>query len=108
MLALRGFGNEFFDHTEAATITPEAKPNNAFCTRTGIWSFMKKTNAEPSIVPSSGKSNPMAIVSIYALRGTRLLMPMAPVGHTRRQRWQPTHLLPTSCGRRVAWSKTMA
>ena len=42
------------DHTEAATITPDAKPNNSFCSCTDISSFMKKTNAEPSIVPRSG------------------------------------------------------
>ena len=50
------------DHTDAATITPDAKPNNVFCSRTDISSFMKSTNAEPSIVPSSGISNPMISV----------------------------------------------
>ena len=46
------------DHTDAATITPEAKPNNVFCTRGDRSSFMKKTNAAPSIVPSRGISSP--------------------------------------------------
>ena len=31
------------DHTDAATITPEAKPNSDFCTRADISSFIKKT-----------------------------------------------------------------
>ena len=52
------------DHTAAATITPDAKPSSDFCRRSDIWSFIRNTNAEPSIVPSSGKSNPMVIVVI--------------------------------------------
>ena len=47
------------DHTEAATITPEANPSRAFCRRTGMSCFMKKTNAEPSIVPKSGMRRPI-------------------------------------------------
>ena len=39
------------DHTDAATITPEANPNSNFCTLDDILSFMKKTNAAPSMVP---------------------------------------------------------
>ena len=46
------------DHTEAATITPEAKPNNVFCRRGDISSFMKNTKAEPSMVPSRGMNSP--------------------------------------------------
>ena len=52
------------DHTDAATITPDAKPNNAFCKLTDISSFMKNTKAEPSIVPNSGISSPMVNVVI--------------------------------------------
>ena len=42
------------DHMEAATITPEAKPKRNFCRRGDISSFMKNTNAAPSIVPRKG------------------------------------------------------
>lgn len=55
------------DHTEAATMTPEAKPSSAFCTRSGISPFMKKTNAEPSIVPNNGMSKPMMIVVVMTV-----------------------------------------
>ena len=46
------------DHTDAATITPEAKPNNVFCKRGAISSRIRKTNAAPSMVPNRGMSNP--------------------------------------------------
>ena len=36
------------DHTLAATITPLAKPNSVFCSRSGISFLMKKTNADPA------------------------------------------------------------
>ena len=52
------------DHTDAATITPEAKPSNVFYSLTDISFFMKNTKAEPSIVPSSGISSPMINVVI--------------------------------------------
>ena len=44
------------DHMEAATITPEAKPRRDFCKRGDISSFMKNTNAAPSVVPRKGIS----------------------------------------------------
>jgi len=43
---------------------PEAKPSSAFCTLSGMSPFMKKTNAEPSIVPNNGMSKPMMIVVV--------------------------------------------
>lgn len=49
------------DHTEAATITPEAKPNSDFCKRGDMSFFMKKTNEAPSIVPNNGINNPIVI-----------------------------------------------
>jgi hypothetical protein len=52
------------DHTEAATITPEAKPNNDFCKRGDISSFIRNTNAAPSMVPNKGMSSPIAIAVI--------------------------------------------
>ena len=63
--ALSGLGDEFLhDHTLAATITPLAKPSSVFCILSGISFFMKKTKAEPSIVPSSGSSIPMIMAFI--------------------------------------------
>jgi len=56
------------DHTEAATITPEAKPRSDFCTRGDISSFMKNTKAEPSIVPNNGISSPKTIFVIAMQR----------------------------------------
>ena len=44
------------DHTAAAIITPEAKPSKAFWRRGGIWSLMRKTNADPTMVPAIGIS----------------------------------------------------
>ena len=52
------------DQTDAATITPDAKPRSDFCTHGEISSFMKKTNAAPSIVPSSGISSPIINVVV--------------------------------------------
>ncbi len=52
------------DHTDAATMTPDAKPNSDFCRRTDISPFMKNTKAEPSIVPSNGISSPMINVML--------------------------------------------
>ena len=55
------------DHTEAATITPEANPSSAFCSLTGISPFIRNTKAEPSIVPSSGISNPIVSVVVVII-----------------------------------------
>ena len=57
------------DHTDAATITPDAKPSNVFCNRTDISSRIKNTKAEPSIVPSSGISSP--IINVVVIGGKR-------------------------------------
>ena len=54
------------DHTDAATITPEAKPSNDFCSRGDISPRMKKTNAAPSIVPKRGIKSPIINVVIIA------------------------------------------
>ena len=65
-ISIAGMSN---DHTEAATITPEAKPCNDFCKRGDISSFIRKTNAAPSIVPNRGMISPMnkAILEGYGL-----------------------------------------
>ena len=55
------------DHTLAATITPLANPSSVFYILSGISFFMKKTKAEPSIVPSSGSSIPMIMAFITLL-----------------------------------------
>ena len=41
-------------HTEAATITPAAKPVRLFCTFSLMLPFMKKTQAAPRLVPKNG------------------------------------------------------
>ena len=46
------------DHTEAATITPDAKPNKDFRSKADISFFMTKTNADPMIVPKNGTNKP--------------------------------------------------
>ena len=56
------------DHTDAATITPDAKPNSDFCNRADISSFIKNTKAEPSIVPSNGISSPMINVVVIGCK----------------------------------------
>ena len=57
------------DQTDAATITPEANPSNAFCNRADISSCIKNTKAEPSIVPSSGISSPIINVVVIVYKG---------------------------------------
>ena len=42
------------DHTDAATITPEAKPSSTFCSSAGISRFIKNTKADPRAVPRNG------------------------------------------------------
>ena len=54
------------DHTEAATITPDAKPSSTFCSQAGIVSRMKNTKPAPSTVPTRGMSNPMTNPSMAA------------------------------------------
>ena len=39
LISIAGMSN---DHTDAATITPEAKPNSDFCSRMDISSFIKE------------------------------------------------------------------
>ena len=63
-ISIAGISN---DHTDAATITPEAKPNNVFCNRADISFFIINTKAEPSIVPNSGIRSPMIIVAVISV-----------------------------------------
>lgn len=60
-ISIAGISN---DHTEAATITPDAKPNSDFCRRADISFFIMNTNAEPIIVPNSGNSRPIINIVI--------------------------------------------
>ena len=46
------------DHIDAATITPEAKPNISFLGLLPISCFIKKTVAAPSAVPKNGIVSP--------------------------------------------------
>ena len=48
--------------TDAATMTPAANPESDFCRRMDILFFIKKTQAEPRVVPKKGISKPFAIV----------------------------------------------
>lgn len=49
------------DQTDAATITPEAKPNSDFCNFGDMSFFMKKTKAALSMVPNKGINKPIVI-----------------------------------------------
>ena len=77
-ISIAGMSN---DHTDAATITPDAKPSRDFCRRSGISPFIKKTKAEPSMVPMSGMSSPRASdvimsgeIKLYAVAKIRLFL----------------------------------
>ena len=60
------------DHTDAATITPDAKPSKVFCNLTDISSFMKNTKAEPSMVPSRGINSPtMSVIIFFSFNGCK-------------------------------------
>ena len=59
-------------HTDAATITPAAKPSNARCTVQLISFFRNKTHAAPSDVPNKGIIRPqktkfviMSLISLF-------------------------------------------
>ena len=52
------------DHTEAATMTPEAKPRSIFWMVGLMASFMKKTQAAPKVVPINGIKIPIAVFKI--------------------------------------------
>ena len=49
------------DHTEAAIMTPEAKPSRAFCINGLISFFNKKTQAAPKVVPRNGINSPIKV-----------------------------------------------
>jgi hypothetical protein len=51
--------------SEAATITPDAKPNSDFCSLCDMSFFMKNTKAEPSMVPSRGIKRPIIMLMFY-------------------------------------------
>jgi len=52
------------DQTDAATITPEAKPKRSFSAFSGIPSRKKKTAKEPRVVPTRGMKKAMHFVRI--------------------------------------------
>lgn len=58
------------DQTEAAIITPEAKPSSAFCTLSPICLLKKNTVAEPSTVPASGSSSPSSVLTVWLIKGS--------------------------------------
>ena len=51
-------------HTDAATITPPAKPDRAFCNCMLIPFFIKNTQAPPAEVPIKGINKPVIISSV--------------------------------------------
>ena len=53
LISIDGINN---DQTDAATMTPEANPNNIFCTSAGICRFSRNTQAAPNAVPAKGNS----------------------------------------------------
>ena len=55
-ISMDGMSN---DHTEAAIITPDAKPNSAFSTLLFILFFITNTMAAPRVVPTNGIINPV-------------------------------------------------
>ena len=58
------------DHTEAATITPEAKPKSVLCALCELRSFRKSTTLAPISVPKNGNTSSgriSIIVIIYTL-----------------------------------------
>lgn len=52
------------DQTEAAIMTPEAKPSSSFCTPGFTSPFKKNTKQEPNTVPRKGISIPTAVLRI--------------------------------------------
>ena len=56
------------DHTDAATITPEANPNSDFCNSGDISSFIRKTNDELNMVPNRGIRRPIRMDIIVGIR----------------------------------------
>ena len=59
-------------HTDAATITPQANPESAFCSRMSRPFFMKKTQALPAAVPAKGINKPamISLVNMVLSSGT--------------------------------------
>ena len=65
------------DHTLAATITPLAKPNMDFCSRSGISLRIRNTHAEPSTVPAKGINIPIITAFIIVMfSDAKILMPV--------------------------------
>ena len=55
------------DQTDAAIITPEAKPSRAFCRAGFISPLRKNAIAAPSVVPAKGISRPSAVVWVNVI-----------------------------------------
>ena len=53
------------DQTEAATITPEANPNNTFSNLLLILFFIRKTIPAPNVDPKNGINNPINIFILF-------------------------------------------
>ena len=55
------------DHTDAATMTPDAKPRRPFSTFCRIPFLIKYTHAAPSVVPANGIRIPRIIFPIFSI-----------------------------------------
>ena len=68
------------DQTEAATITPEAKPSSARLTRSPRPSRSRKTHAAPSAVPRNGSHTPISTPYASCLKSCT---PCLQIGQTK-------------------------
>ena len=65
-------------HTDAAVITPAAKPSSAHSVLFRISFFIKNAQADPSAVPNSGNNTPKKIFCItlyYIKKDLRTVQP---------------------------------
>ena len=58
-------------HTDAAIITPAAKPKSAFWNKVLICFFMKNARADPSVVPARGTVSATTTPSIMVFTALR-------------------------------------
>ena len=74
------------DHTDAATITPEARPNSDFCNFGDMSFFMKKTKAALSMVPNKGINKPIVIPMSWFCECARVqIIPTKPLYYVQKK-----------------------
>ena len=67
------------DHTDAAIITPDAKPSSVFCSLLLSSFFINNTMDAPSVVPMKGIMIPNSVVLIITYPFCRNMHLMSPV-----------------------------